>query len=125
MLEHVDPLESTYAAFGRWLPPGAFMSHQIDFRRHGLASAWNGHWAYSDFTWKVIRGTRVYLLNRRTASVHRELVRRSGFDIVYEQPVFTPGGLPRERLARGYAAVPEEDLRTSGLFLVARRSERG
>ena len=43
VLEHVVDLDPTYDALRRWLKPGGFMSHQIDFRSHGLAPEWNGH----------------------------------------------------------------------------------
>jgi len=77
VLEHVDNLDSVYQALFHWLKPNGFMSHQIDFKCHGKAEKWNGHWAYSDFVWKVIRGRRSYLLNREPHSVHINLQKRN------------------------------------------------
>jgi hypothetical protein len=74
VLEHVDELASTYQELYRWLKPGGFMSHEIDFRCHRTARKWNGHWAYSDSAWKLIRGVWPYLLSRQPHSTHIELL---------------------------------------------------
>ena len=70
VLEHVDQLASTYRSMHRMLKPDGFLSHQIDYRAHGTASKWNGHWAYADLTWKVIRGGQTYVINRQPHSAH-------------------------------------------------------
>jgi SAM-dependent methyltransferase len=44
VLEHIDDLEKTYRIMHHWLKPGGLMSHAIDFRSHGAADRWNGHW---------------------------------------------------------------------------------
>jgi hypothetical protein len=54
VFEHVVDLRGTYEALRRWLKPGGVMSHQIDFKAHGTAKRWDGHWAYSDFIWKLL-----------------------------------------------------------------------
>ena len=53
VLEHVDDLEVTYRAMREWLAPDGWMSHQIDFRCHGIWTEWNAHWACPDWLWKV------------------------------------------------------------------------
>ena len=68
VFEHVDDLENTYNTLHLWLKPGGLMSHQIDFKSHGTAELWNGHWQYSDWIWKMIRGRRPYLINREPYS---------------------------------------------------------
>jgi SAM-dependent methyltransferase len=123
VMEHVDDLAGTYAACRAWLAPGGIMSHQIDFKSHGTAAAWNGHWAYSDTLWRVIRGRRLYLINRQPASVHRAAIRAAGFAIVAEQPVVRGDGIARARLAARFRALSDDDLATAGLFVAARRSD--
>ena len=76
VLEHVDDLRNTYRAMRLWLKPKGFISHQIDFRCHGMDDKWNGHWTYSDFMWKVIRGNRPYLLNREPHSTHIKILKK-------------------------------------------------
>ena len=121
--EHVDDLAGTYAACRDWLAPGGVMSHQIDLKSHGTANAWNGHWAYSDALWRMIRGRRLYLINRQPASAHRAALGAAGFAIVAEQPVPRQDGISREKLARRFRTLSDDDLATSGLFLAARRSD--
>lgn len=123
VMEHVDDLAATYGACRAWLKPGGVMSHQIDLKSHGTADAWNGHWAYSDALWRVIRGRRLYLINRQPASVHRDAIRAAGFAIAAEQPVVRRDGIGRKKLAQRFRAMPEDDLSTAGLFVIARRSD--
>ncbi len=121
VMEHVDDLEGTYAACWRWLRPGGVMSHQIDFKSHGTAPQWNGHWAFSDFAWRLVRGARPYLINRQPHSVHVDLMMRAGFEILCDRTFRSSGGLPRERLAGRYRSLSDDDLATSGAFIVARK----
>ena len=121
VLEHVDDLEATYRAIHRWLKRGGYMSHQIDFRCHGTAAVWNGHWAYSDFAWRVARGRRLFLLNRAPCSMHLRLIREAGFEIVTQIPVHCASELRRESLAARFRCLSDDDLTTSGLFVQARK----
>ena len=88
-LEHVDDLNNTYDAMYQWLKPGGVMSHQIDFKSHGTSKNWNGHWSYSDFEWKLIRGNKTYLINREPLSTHIDLLKKKGFKIISVIPVKT------------------------------------
>jgi hypothetical protein len=123
VMEHVDDLDGTYAACHAWLAPGGIMTHQIDFKSHGTAEIWNGHWAYGDTTWRVIRGGRLYLINRQPMSAHVEAMDRAGFDIVAAMPVIRDDGLPRGKLAARFQALSDDDLRAAGAFVIARRRE--
>jgi SAM-dependent methyltransferase len=120
VMEHVDDLAGTYRACRAWLAPGGAMSHQIDFKSHGTARAWNGHWAYGDATWRLIRGGRLYLVNREPLSAHLAALAASGFRAVAVLPVRRDDGLPRERLQPRYRALADDDLRTAGAFIAAR-----
>jgi len=113
VLEHVDDLESSYQAMNSWLKPTGYFSHTIDFRCHETAAEWNGHWTYSDFTWKLIRGRRPYLLNREPHSTHIQMMKAVGFAIVHDKTVRTPSRLRRAQLARRFRALTDEDLVTS------------
>ena len=81
VLEHVDGLEETYKAMSVWLKPGGYASHVIDFTAHGLSPFWNGHWAYSDWQWKLVRGRREFLLNREPLSMHISCAKKAGFQV--------------------------------------------
>lgn len=123
VMEHVDDLDATYQACQAWLKPGGIMSHQIDFKSHGTAAAWNGHWAYSDAAWRLVRGARLYLVNREPHSAHRAALARAGFRLLADLPVTRRDGLARSRLAPRYRALDDSDLETAGAFMVARRTE--
>jgi len=119
VLEYIEDLEQLYRAFYRWLKPGGWMSHQIDFRCHGLASAWNGHWAYSDFTWKIIKGKRPYVINRVPHSVHLSLQKEIGFKIIADLQVKERIGLERKQLAKKFRAISDEDFTISTAHVVS------
>jgi len=119
VLEHVDNLAQTYEALHRWLKADGFMSHQIDFGCHGLAKKWNGHWAYSDLAWRMIRGKRAYLLNRYPYSVHKWQLAQCGFNIVAEVKTFDDSGLTRTHLNSRFQALSDEDLRTRTVHILA------
>src|SRR5690606_22025848 len=120
VMEHVDDLDATYRACHAWLSPGGVMSHQIDYKSHGTAAAWNGHWAYSDIAWRMVRGARLYLVNRQPHSAHRAALARAGFELLLDLPVMRRDGLPRARLAPRYRTLDDADLATAGAFLIAR-----
>jgi len=124
VLEHVDNLAQTYATLYRWLKRDGFMSHQIDFGCHSLAKKWNGHWAYSDFTWKLIKGKRFYLLNREPYSTHKRLLEQTGFTIVCEVKTLDHSGLAKEQLSSRFRQMFEEDLTTRTVHILARKECR-
>lgn len=122
VLEHVTDLETTYRMLAARLTPGGWMSHQIDFRSHGLTPEWNGHWQYGPRTWRVILGRRPFLINRAPASVHLGLLRRNGFEIIQKQrsPTYNNGIRPAS-MAPEFRGLSEEDLNCPGLFVIARQ----
>ncbi len=119
VLEHVDDLAGTYGALYRWLKGGGFMSHQIDFASHGLSRDWNGHWAYSDLVWKLIRGRRTWLINRQPYSTHRDLIEKNGFEIVHEAKGADVSGVARDRLARRFGDISDDDFKTRTAYVLA------
>jgi hypothetical protein len=121
VLEHVDGLEETYDAMSLWLKPGGYASHVIDFTAHGLAPFWNGHWAYSDWEWKSVRGHREYLLNRQPLSRHLFCAGRVGFEVVHAHRDYGERGLEQSALSRQFQTLNDDDLRTRGAVLILRK----
>ena len=119
VMEHVNDLAYTYEQLYRWLKPGGFMSHEIDFRSHGTAKDWNGHWAYSDFVWKLIKGKRPYLINRQPLSTHINLLEKFGFEVVCDMKTKDSSGIEREVLASRFKNMFDDDLTTSTTFIQA------
>jgi SAM-dependent methyltransferase len=123
VMEHVDQLEKTYSECFRCLKPGGFMSHQIDFQSHDTAPEWNGHWKYSDFTWRLMRGGRPWFINRHPCSTHIALANKTGFNIHAEIMQSGSIGITRKELAHGFGALSESDLNTAGVFILASKLE--
>ena len=122
VMEHVDQLEETYAECFRCLKPGGYMSHQIDLRCHDTAPEWNGHWKYSNLTWRLMRGNRPWFINRQPYSMHIELVKQCGFSL--RAQITQPGnyGISRKQLAKGFKELSESDLLTTGVLILASKS---
>jgi len=125
VLEHVDSLFHTYKALYQWLKIGGFMSHVIDFRCHGFAKEWNGHWAYSDLVWKWIKGARPYLLNRQPYSVHINLLQKFDFEVVCNVKIKDTTGIQRKNLASPFEGITDGDLTTSVAFIQAVKKQKG
>lgn len=122
VMEHVDDIEDIYAECFRSLQPGGFMSHQIDLRCHDTASEWNGHWKYSELTWRLMRGGRPWFINRQPCSAHIRVATQVGFTIRAEIKESCSIGILRGQLAGRFKALSEHDLSTAGIFLVASKS---
>lgn len=121
-MEHVDDLHAAYGAAARWLKPGGFMSHLIDFDSHGCAEEWNGHWGCSDFKWKLLRGRRPYLINREPLSAHLDLMSLHGFGIQHLETERRAPELPREKFAPKFIGMSEDDATARMTFAQALRS---
>jgi SAM-dependent methyltransferase len=125
VLEHVDALEETYDAMFAWLRPGGYASHIIDFSAHHLAPFWNGHWAFSDWEWRLVRGCREFLLNREPLRVHLTCAKQTGFEILLLKRDYGSGGLSLDTLSPRFQALDAEDLRTRGAVLILRKPAVG
>jgi hypothetical protein len=123
VLEHVDDLSLTYHKLCLWLKPSGFMSHEIDFKCHGTADKWNGHWAYSNVLWKVIKGNRPYLINRQPHSAHIKFLIQRGFEIVCDIKIQDNAGIKKKELAREFKNISDDDLTTSAAFIQVKKSK--
>ena len=119
VLEHIDDLLNTYKAMRLWLKSTGYISHQIDFRCHGTANEWNGHWAYSNFMWKLIKGKRPYLLNREPHSTHIAILKEENFRVVCDKKNESTSSLTKAALAPSFKSISDDDLITSGAFIQA------
>jgi SAM-dependent methyltransferase len=122
VMEHLDQLEETYTECFRILKPGGFMSHQIDFRCHETAPEWNGHWKYSELTWRLMRGGHPWFINRQPCSAHLNLVKQAGFSLCAEIKQFGSFGISSRQLASRFKALSENDLKTAGVLVLANKS---
>jgi hypothetical protein len=111
ILEHVEDLGNMYKQISRWLRTGGLVSLTGDFSSHGFAKQWNGHWAYSDFLWKLMRGKHPWFINREPYSSQVKCLSKHGFRIIYEVAGGgTAGSIARESLSGRFRALSEADL---------------
>jgi len=125
VLEHVTDLDATYRDLASWLGAGGMMSHQIGLVSHGITEEWNGHWAIPEPLWMVIMGRRPYLLNRQPCSVHLELLRKQGFEIVHLMKKHRDDGIDRSSLSKRWKTLSDDDLSCSDVYLIVRKKREG
>src|SRR5262249_54053254 len=123
VLEHVDKLDETYQAMFAWLKRGGYASHVIDFSAHHLSPFWNGHWAYSDLQWRLVRGRREFLLNREPLSTHVACAEKVGFQMLAVDSLCGDNGLDSKGLSERFQKLEPEDARTRGACLILRKPE--
>jgi hypothetical protein len=121
VLQCIDGLEDAYRAMFLWLKPGGYSSHAIGFSAGYLSPYWNGHWAYSDWQWRVVRGRRPFLLNREPLSSHINCAKKVGFEVKSVEREYYGSGLDVDALAPEFRAFNREDLQTSRAILILRK----
>lgn len=121
VLEHVDDLENTYAAMNIWLKKDGVMSHSIDFKSHGFTRHWNGHWTLSAREWKILRGGRIYAINRAPLSEHRRLLRSNGFEVLHQEILSLPNSFKKNVFHKDFRHFNDKDFSVSELFVIAKK----
>ena len=122
VLEHVDKLDDTYQNIFTWLKPGGYASNVIDFNAHRFSPEWNGHWAYSDFEWRLVRGRREFLLNREPLKTHLDYATRVGFEMVLVDREEVGGqGLPAQSLSPRFRTLDPRDAQTRSAMVLMRK----
>lgn len=119
VMEYVKDLAFSYDAMFYWLAEGGIISHQIDFRSHGLSNKWNGHWAYSEQAWNLIKGKRSLVINRQPYSVHHNLIVKNGFKIVADYKSYLCNGYKKSQLSKTWKNMSDDDWSCSGAFIQA------
>lgn len=123
VLEHIDDLSNSYKDMKKWLKPNGLLSHVIDFKCHGRAKEWNGHWTYSDLMWKIIKGKDFCLINREPLSTHIRFLEENGFVILEQNKIKLPSNLTKNKLSNSFKHLSEDDLTTSSVFVQALKSK--
>jgi hypothetical protein len=118
VLEHVDDLRRTYRAMRLWLKSTGYISHTIDFKCHETADEWNGHWVYSDFMWRLMRGKRTWFINREPHSTHISILTQEGFKVVCDKKSNAESRLTIDQFAPRFKSVSDDDLITSEAFIL-------
>src|SRR5262249_26876284 len=98
-----------------------YASHVIDFAAHGLSPFWNGHWAYSDWQWNLVRGRREFLLNREPLNTHLACAKKVGFEVLLARRLHDDQGLSVHNLSKQFRQLDAEDARTRGVTLILQK----
>lgn len=125
VMEHVDNVDFVYQTSFKWIKAGGWYSHQVDFTCHGLSDHWNGYRTYSEATWKLILGRRLFLINRLPASHHLSRLEALAIEPACCMINKRQDGVPRERFARKWRSLSDDDVCGSGLFVQGRKEETG
>jgi hypothetical protein len=121
VLQHIEDVENAYAAMNSWLKPGGFSTHLIDYKSMGFTTRWNGHWTFSDWEWRMMVGGRKFSINRLPHSNHMQLLEDNNFSILFIRIENTKNTIPKNRLAKKYRLLSDDDLNTSGAYLIAQK----
>jgi len=124
VMEHVSDLEKTYNTIYKWLKPGAYTSHIIDYKAHEFSNVWYEHWTYSDITWKILMHGRKYPINRMPHSFHKKCLLAAGFEIVFEECTFSESSTsaPLSDINKTIKHLfSEDDLRIKAAVLIAKK----
>lgn len=120
VLECIDDLDHTYNAMHQWLKPGGLMSHTIDLKSH-LTKEWNGQWQFSDMEWNMVKGSKEYLFNRLPYSEYLNYQSTYGFETIILEKSRNENHLKREQLAEKFRNLSEDDITTSGVYILSRK----
>jgi len=119
VLEHVvDPL-LVYESMRLWLKEDGLISHEIDFKSHASSGLWNGHWTYTDFLWKIVKGRYSYLINRLSFQKHLDLMKEVGFRVVHTTLDSRESRIKRKHLARRFRQMSDREMSTAAMFFQA------
>lgn len=130
-LEHVEDLPNLFRAMALWLKPGGHMAHIVDFGSHGAAQTWDGHWAYGELHWRLLRGrpaastaarTRSWeSINREPLTTYIDLLAQYGFETRRVERETAEPELPRRKMAPKFRKMSEADRTTRTALVQARR----
>jgi len=122
VMEHVEELKDTYHCLYLWLRQSGLMSHQVDFKCHESADFWNGHWAYADFIWKLIKGKKTYYINRLPFSHHITTQKKIGFKIINSIREPNYEGIQRKHVTQKFKNFTDIDLVTCTAHILSTKN---
>ena len=152
VLHNVYDIERGFQAMDRLLAPGGYMAHKIDFSDENMFSSRGMHpLTFLTIPESIYRlmARDSGKPNRRLINDYRELMRKLGYDAkLFVSSIVGVGPLTphkvkiergvdygnatvslideiRSKLASRYRRLPEADLAPAGIFLVARKAQRG
>jgi hypothetical protein len=121
VLEHVEDLEDAHRTLAGFVRAGGVAIHAIDFRSHCITPGWDGHLQYSPNVWRLVKGRRPYLLNRKSPAEHLAALDTAGFEVLAQLRIHAEPTITVEGRAKAFRDWSDEDRRTTSMTVVARR----
>ena len=132
-LEHIADIPRVFSAMACWLKPGGHMAHTINFGSHRQAETWDGHWAWSEWHWQLLRGRPIAsaerarsweTLNRLPLAAYLDALTQSGLETRRVEREEAEPELPRRKMARKFRGMSEADRMTRTAFIQAEKPDR-
>jgi hypothetical protein len=123
VLEHVEELENAHTTLAKFIRPGGIAIHAIDFRSHCITPGWDGHLQYPPAIWRLVKGRRPYLLNRKSPTEQLTALAQAGFEVLAEIRTRSAPTLTPSTRAAAFRNWSDIDCETSSMTVVARRVE--
>ena len=121
---HIEKFESVLKELHRILKNNSVAVHSIDFRDH-LSSSIN-NLRFNKTIWEsyLFRNSGFYT-NRLRPSQMIDMFSTNGFEVsIFRQDFNNQVDLPRNKLSKDYRDFSDDDLRTTGMILVAKAQKK-
>ncbi|MCD4747640.1 MAG: methyltransferase domain-containing protein [Bacteroidales bacterium] len=119
VMEHIADYPETYRKLKTCLKPRGFMLHDIEYHNHGIGTHWNSHWCYSNLLWELIKGKRSFIINRSTHSMHLDILKNLGFQLLSDQRKINKSSINRNCLAKRFKSILDIDMNSYGGWILA------
>tara|TARA_Y100001936_G_scaffold70123_1_gene69203 strand:+ start:3404 stop:4189 length:786 start_codon:yes stop_codon:yes gene_type:complete len=126
VLEHIyfENFESTLKELHRILKRNSITVHSVDFRDHLSDSINNLRFNKTIWESHLFRNSGFYT-NRLRPSQMIDLFTKNGFDVsIFRQDFNDQVSLPRNKISTDFRNLSDDDLRTTGMILVARAVDK-
>lgn len=123
VMEHIIDLDKAYLTMFKWLKPGGYASHVIDYRAHEFSDNWYEHFYLNNIFWKFLMHGRMYPINRYPHSFHIKTLKEIGFEIILSEKNYGPEAKLNKINKKLRKYFNEEDLKIMTARIIVRKPE--
>lgn len=121
VLEHVPSIDNIYKIMFKWIKPGGYMSHIIDYGAHEFSDNWQEHLYLNETYWKFLLHGRLYPINRLPHSMHVKRICEAGFELVLDLRI-KDRRIDRKKIDNSIKALfNDDDLNTRSGHIIAKK----
>jgi hypothetical protein len=121
VLEYFEDVSIILSKITRFSKLNSIQSHQIDYKSLKSSSLWNGHWKYTNETWKIIKGGRPCIVNRWYHSMYVKLFSEGGLRILDMELFKSENTLKIEELSEFHSQIQPIDMSISGGYFIVEK----